>query len=311
MANATAAVVVSWEGGDATRRCVGSLLAQDEPLDPVIVVDNASGAVERSALREAFEDVPAVRLLLLNENRHFAGGMNAGAEVALSEGAGRILFLNNDTLARPGMLKRLVTALETCPEAGIVGPWIEDRARPGHIISAGEVHSLALLCLPRSLLRPRPSDQQTAYEVSGLMGSALLISRTCFEAVGGFSEEIQVYYEDVDFCLGARAKGYRAWVEPRAIVEHDGMRGFASGLTPWAAILKARNPWLIMRRHRARGAWLSFLPTYPVLILASMLGYLARGRRDVARGLLRGALAGARSVLGGPVQPVGSPREIR
>jgi len=38
----TAAVVVTWEGGAATERCVASLLAQERPADEVIVVDNAS-----------------------------------------------------------------------------------------------------------------------------------------------------------------------------------------------------------------------------------------------------------------------------
>jgi GT2 family glycosyltransferase len=42
----TAAVVVNWEGGAATERCVASLLAQDAPPDEIVVVDNASGPVE-------------------------------------------------------------------------------------------------------------------------------------------------------------------------------------------------------------------------------------------------------------------------
>jgi len=178
------------------------------------------------------------------------------------------------------------------------------------VISAGEHHALATLCVPRTLLRPRPSDSAQPYPVRGVMGCALLVSRACFESAGGFSEAVQVYYEDVDFCLAARAAGHRVWIEPRAVVEHDGMRGFARGLTPWAALLKARNPWLIMQRHRARLAWLSFLPTYGALIAASALGYLARGRLDVVRALLAGAAAGARIALGGAVRPIGSPREI-
>jgi len=77
-----AAVVVSWEGGDATRRCVESLLAETPGPDLVIVVDNASGADERDALRGRWGDVARVRLVLLTENRHFAGGMNVGARLA-------------------------------------------------------------------------------------------------------------------------------------------------------------------------------------------------------------------------------------
>src|SRR6185295_19417517 len=38
----TSAVVVTWEGGEATRRCVASLLAQERPPAEIVVVDNAS-----------------------------------------------------------------------------------------------------------------------------------------------------------------------------------------------------------------------------------------------------------------------------
>src|SRR4030095_3117902 len=140
----------------------------------------------------------------------------------------------------------------------------------------------------------------------------------CFEAVGGFPTEIEVYYEDVDFCLGARAAGFgavlapRAGVrrhgvavrraprapacvavtEPRAVVVHDGIRGFAAGLTPWAAFLKARNPWLLVRRRGSWATWPLFVPTYAAMVGASALGYVLRGRLGVAGALRGGALPG-------------------
>ena len=91
----TSAVVVTWEGGDATRRCVASLLALERPPATIVVVDNASGAAERDALRRAWPNEPRVHVLFLDENRQFAGGMNAGAQWALARGATKLLFLNN------------------------------------------------------------------------------------------------------------------------------------------------------------------------------------------------------------------------
>jgi hypothetical protein len=306
----SAAVVVTWEGGQATQRCVESLLAERPGPDLVIVVDNASADAERAALQRRWNETARVRLLLLDENRHFAGGMNAGARIAFEGGASSVLFLNNDTVVQRGAFGRLLETLRGTPGAGIVGPLVRDRADPARVISAGEHHGLFTLCAPRTWLRPPPPASARPYPVRGVMGCALLVSRRCFDAAGGFSEQIQVYYEDVDFCLAARAAGQGLWIEPRAVVEHDGMRGFARGLTPWAAILKARNPWLVMQRHHAGLAWLVFLPTYAGLIATSALGYLLRGRGDVARALLRGAAAGARVALGGTVRPVGSPHEV-
>jgi N-acetylglucosaminyl-diphospho-decaprenol L-rhamnosyltransferase len=294
---ATGAIVVTWQGGAATRRCVDSLRAQ-APAPMIVVVDNASDEAERQALRDEYGAAPDVRLVLLDENRHFAGGLNAGAAAAIAAGAERLLFLNNDTVVDPGALALLEEALDAPAADGIVGPLVVDAARPTRVISAGEVHRISLLCVPRTLLRPRRTDGE-ARRVSGLMGCALLVGRRCWETVGGFSEEIEVYYEDVDFCLAARAAGYATWIEPRAVVRHDGMRGFARGLTAWAGYLKARNPWFVMRRHGGPVAWITFVPTYAALIAASAAGYAARGRGEVVRALGRGVGAGVRAVLTG------------
>ena len=183
------AVVVTWEGGAATRRCVASLLAQPVPPDEIVVVDNASSARERHALTDAFAAEPRVTLLLQDENRQFAGGLNAGAAHALRRGATRLLFLNNDTIVEPGALALLEAAIAATPAAGIVGPRVLDVGEPDRVISAGERHGLALLCLPRTLLRHRgPLDRP--YRVRGVMGCALLVTRECFEAVGGFPADI-------------------------------------------------------------------------------------------------------------------------
>ncbi len=303
----TAAVVVTWEGGAATERCVSSLLAQERPPTEVVVVDNASGAAERTRLREGIGRRAGVRLLLLDDNRQFAGGLNAGAVAAIAAGAERILLLNNDTVLAPDAFGLLLDALDGAPAAGIAGPRVMDMAHPDRVLSAGERHSLPLLCVPRTLLRYRRRTD-TPYAVTGIMGCALLVTRACFEATGGFSTEIEVYYEDVDFCLSARAHGFGAVVAPRALVYHDGLRGFASGLTPWAAFLKARNPWLLVRRRGGLLAWCCFPPVYAAMIAASAALYALRGRWDIAAALGRGALAGVRGAVGGGVAPVGAPR---
>jgi len=304
----TAAVVVSWEGGATTDRCVDSLRAQDHPPAEVVVVDNASGAAERSRLRGVYADAPDVRLLLLDDNRQFAGGLNAGARAALADGAERVLLLNNDTVLAPDALRLLGEALDAVPTAGIAGPLVRDVREPSRILSAGERHVLALLCLPRTLLRHRPRGGKP-YAARGVMGCAMLVTRACFEAIGGFAPEIEVYYEDVDFCLSAREQGFGAVIVPGAVVYHDGLRGFAAGLTPWAAFLKARNPWLVVRRHGGPATWLGFVPTYGAMVAASAALYAARGRWDVARALGRGVVAGLAVAAGRPPAPAGAPRK--
>ena len=302
-----AAVVVTWEGGATTDRCIASVLAQDRPADEVIVVDNASSTPERACLDAAYGGRAGVRLLLLDENRQFAGGLNVGASAAVATGAERLLLLNNDTVLAPDALGRLAAALDAWPRAGIAGPRLMDLREPGRELSAGERHVLPVLCLPRAWLRYR-ARRREPYAVSGVMGAALLVTRACYQAVGGFAAEIEVYYEDVDFCLAARARGFEIVIEPRAVVYHDGLRGFAGGLTPWAAFLKARNPWLVVRRRGSLPSWLGFVPTYAAMVAGSAALHALRGRGDVVRALARGARAGLAAAAGRGVAPVAPPR---
>jgi GT2 family glycosyltransferase len=296
-------VVVTWQGGEVTRRCVESLGRQTYPRLHIVVVDNASDATERAALEAAFgPERPAaagilahVDLLVLDGNRHFAGGLNAGARRALAAGAEFILVLNNDTVLEPTAVAELVRAAAERPRAGLVGPTLVQLDNPRQVISAGERHSLWGLCLPRTILRHRPRGIRPV-PVSGLMGSAVLVRRECFERVGAFWEEINAYYEDVDYCLRVRAAGFEIACATAAVVRHDGLRGFKSGATPEAAYLKARNLWFLMRRHARPWHWLAFVPTYVALVVTSAALYLARGRADVAAALVRGAYAGFASL---------------
>src|SRR4029077_18078209 len=159
----------------------------------VVVVDNASGAAERAHLRDTWAGDERVRLVLLDDNRQFAGGLNAGAAVALGAGADRLFFLNNDTVLEADACRLLGTALGRWPGAGVAGPRILDLGNPARVLSTGERHDVALLCVPRTLLRHRPRTT-APFRAGGVMGCTLMVTRACFEAVGGFAPEIEVYY---------------------------------------------------------------------------------------------------------------------
>jgi GT2 family glycosyltransferase len=283
-----AAVVVNHDGIAYTRACVASLRRSRGVRVHAIVVDNASRPEERRALEEEYRGASDVEILLLTENRHFAGGVNAGAARGVALGAGFLMILNNDTELEPDCLALLVETAIAHHDAGIVGPALLDVREPDRALSLGERYSAWSLAVPRTLLRVRDAGDGTPYRVGGIMGSALLVTRECFLRVGPYREDLLVYYEEVDFCLRARRLGFRPLVAPRAIVRHDGLRGFAAGLTPYAAHLKTRNQLLLMRAHGGLLDWAAFLPVYAGLVATSSLLYLARGEREVVAALWRG-----------------------
>lgn len=293
-----AAIVVTWNGGAITRACVESLRASEGVALQILVVDNASRDDERRLLLDAYGDAADVELLLLDENGHFAGGVNAGARRALELGATHLLFLNNDTTLAPDCVRLLVAAAAAQPAAGVIGPALVDLRPPHRPLSLGERYAAWSLAVPRTFLKVRSAGDGTPYPVGGIMGSAILVTRDCFLRVGPYREDLLVYYEEVDFCLRARALGFKPLLVPRAVVRHDGMRGFVVGLQPYAARLKCRNQLLLMRAHGGVADWLAFLPIFLGLVVVSSVLYGLRGQGAVVAAMWRGVAEGVRLVLG-------------
>ncbi len=291
--------ILNFNDAEATARCVASLLAGSYPRLNVLVVDNGSRPADQRALAAALGENAAVRIEWLAENRGYAGGNNGALRALFDAGCDYVLVLNNDTIVTPDAVAAMVRAARLSANAGPIGPRIT-RDWPGaKPASLGERYWAALAWLPRSLLRKR-WPRQRAYPVRGVLGCAMLISRSLYARLGGFDERYFAYYEEVDYCLRACRAGLRPLVEPAAEIAHRGHRGFGSGLNFVAAYLKARNLWHLGRRRVGDAGHLLFVPGYFLMLGASVLGYLARGRMSVVRGLLAGMTAGLRGEQGRP-----------
>lgn len=106
-------VVVNFDGGAMTQRCLDALLATEHPADrlEIVVVDNASLDGLLWVLAERY---PTVRVIESDVNEGFARGCN----LAMSdlEGIDYLALVNNDAIVEPGWLAPL---LETCAPAGV------------------------------------------------------------------------------------------------------------------------------------------------------------------------------------------------
>lgn len=202
-------VVVCYGKREVTQRMLESL---ESTLGPalgreleLVLVDNASPDDTADLLR-AWEDRATV--LLLGENRNFSGGNNAGVAAASGE---IVIFLNNDTIVRPGVLEALAEEVGD-PTVGAAGPrllyldnTIQHAGVAWHRSRAGTVH-------PFHLFRHEPGDLPAAggvYDLDVVTGACLAMRRQLFLELGGFDERYRNGLEDVDLCCRLRVAGYR------------------------------------------------------------------------------------------------------
>jgi len=208
-------VVLNFNGLDCLSECLLSLEKLQYDNFTVIVVDNASvdGSFER-----AQKMFPSFFYLSQKENRGFAGGMNAGIEKALAEGADYVWLLNNDAEAEENSLSLLVRASEEDSSIGAISPLIREKQSKQIWFAKGKIDFLRM-----RVIHVEPNEQdwkKMSFPSEFLTGCALLIKREAFEKIGKLDERFFLYYEDADFCLRLKEAGFKRLVATRAVVLH-------------------------------------------------------------------------------------------
>jgi GT2 family glycosyltransferase len=157
-----------------------------------------------------------VRVVAPGENLGFAAGCNLGAREANSE---VLFFLNPDTVVAPGAVAQLVRTLED-RTIGIVMARLRLLDRPQLLNSRGiEVHVSGLAWAGGY---GEPAAGVTELQsVAAPSGTAMAVRADTFQALGGFTEELFMYQEDLLLGWRARLAGLRVVIDPAADVYHD------------------------------------------------------------------------------------------
>jgi rhamnopyranosyl-N-acetylglucosaminyl-diphospho-decaprenol beta-1,3/1,4-galactofuranosyltransferase len=109
------AVVVTYQRPELLLHCIEALLGQTRRPDLVLVIDNASADETPGIVQERFGANSAVSYVRLEENVGGAGGFYVGMREAYKRGFGWLWLLDDDSIATPDALERLLAGLERAP----------------------------------------------------------------------------------------------------------------------------------------------------------------------------------------------------
>ncbi len=237
-------VIVTWNGRRYLDACLRAVEAQQGVSAEVILVDNGSTDGTAEFVRAHF---PRVRVVVLAENRGFAGGNNAGALEARGE---YVAFLNNDTVADSNWLCALRAGIELEACFALATSRIVYMHDPGVIDSAGDGLFRWGGAFKRHHGEPAELAGEAA-EVFGVCGGACMMPKAVFDGLGGFDDDFFVSHEDVDLSYRARLRGYRCRYVPEAIVRHHGSATLGT-ISPLAVFHGQRNvEWMYLKNTPA------------------------------------------------------------
>ena len=203
-----------------TQACLASLQEnQDSERFEVIVVDDCS----TDATREVIGKTRGVVYLRNESNLGFTSSCNRGAKEARGS---YLLFLNNDTIVKPGWLSALRETFANEPSAGLVGSKLV--FPDGRLQEAGGIiWKDGSGCNRGKFDDPEKPEYNFLREVDYCSAACVMIPRSLFERVGGFDSKYSpAYYEDVDLAFKIRREGFKVLYQPLSkVVHHEGSTG--------------------------------------------------------------------------------------
>ena len=250
-------IIVNWNSAAFTRKCLVSIEANAANLSyEVIVIDNAS----HDGCGEMIEaDFPHVKFIQSTENVGFAQANN----LAFAQSRGRnVLFLNPDTEILGDALQELLEALESMPQAGMVG---------AHLLNSDlSLQTTCVVALPSFLnqflssdylrrafptwniwgMRPLLQEIKHPVPVEAISGACMLAKREVIDQISGFSTDYFMYAEDMDLCMRIGRSGWKIYYAPNAkIVHHAGKSSSTRKEGNFSSVVLRESVYRYMKLH--------------------------------------------------------------
>lgn len=169
----------------------------------IVIVDNGSEKSEVVMLGKVAED-SAITLVLNSENLGIARALNIGIQRAAARGYRFVLLMDQDSCAEADMVPTLLETYASFPgneRLAIVGAGF------------GEIDG-------HNPNTPAPTGEPWE-DAEWVITSGTLMPVAAYAAIGPFREEFFIDYVDIDYCIRARANGYRVIKTRRPLMSHS------------------------------------------------------------------------------------------
>lgn len=274
-------IILTYKNGlEDIRKCIASLNNITYKSIEIILVDNGSTDNTVAYVKKHFHKV---KLIENKKNLGFCTGNNQGAKIARGK---YVLLFNNDAVATPPFLERLVEELEKDERLGAVQPKIIQ------LTNKKKLDACASFLTDTGFLY-HYGYSQNAYDkkynkeiyMYSAKGACFLTRKKLIEKIGLFDDQYFVYFEDTDFCHRIWLAGSRIKYIPSSEVFHLGGEG--KKVSSFIQFHSYKNRIATYIKNLETRSLLRILPAHTSFCLGIILVYVLRGEWSYSFAILK------------------------
>lgn len=263
----------------------------------VLLVDNGSENADYNNLTDAFTNNPKVRLLRIDKNCGYVGGVNYGLKQALLAEPDYFLIMNNDTIIDRYAIGCLVEAAERYNDKAIVSGKVYYYDHPDILQHTGVIFKDKRYL---TTTYPGKGERDTGQfddeaERDSLDDVFWLLPLGLVKEIGFYSDYFFLYAEQGDYAQRARRQGYKLIFTPGAKLWHKvGMTtGEGKRISPAICFWRGQGRFVFQYRNLKRKYFINMmLVSFMKMLAQSILKEGDAGR--CSRAQLRGYFWGFR-----------------
>ena len=202
--------------------CIRSLIEKGtyKNLEFIVIENNSTEEATFSYYEQIQKEFPNVKVVTWKEGFNFSAINNFGVQFAKGE---YLLFLNNDTeIIEKDVIQEMLGYCQR-EEVGAVGARLlyqdDTIQHAGVVVGFGGIAGHTFIGLHRAE-NSYFHRAMCAQDYSAVTAACLMTKRSLFDQAGGFTEELAVAFNDIDFCMKIRSLGKLVVYNPYALLYH-------------------------------------------------------------------------------------------
>ncbi len=202
--------------------CIRSLMEKGtyKNLEFIVIENNSTEEATFSYYEQIQKEFSNVKVVTWKEGFNFSAINNFGVQFAKGE---YLLFLNNDTeIIEKDVIQEMLGYCQR-EEVGAVGARLlyqdDTIQHAGVVVGFGGIAGHTFIGLHRAE-NSYFHRAMCAQDYSAVTAACLMTKRSLFDQAGGFTEELAVAFNDIDFCMKIRSLGKLVVYNPYALLYH-------------------------------------------------------------------------------------------